>query len=219
MELGKVTKKYMPEDPTIEEAYKLLRTNLLYTPDLKIITVTSTTANEGKTTTSFYLAKSFAEIGKKVVIVDCDLRKGTLRKFFNIQEAVGGLSEYLSKQSDNFIYETDIDNLYVVFSGQYPPNPTEILTSTYFERLMKMLRKVFDIVIVDTTPIGVGADGALAARLSDGVVMVVRNNYISKKRVKKSKIALERHGTKVIGVVFNRIKKHQSDYNEYYYYG
>ena len=64
MELGKVTKKYMPEDPTIEEAYKLLRTNLLYTPDLKIITVTSTTANEGKTTTSFYLAKSFAEIGK-----------------------------------------------------------------------------------------------------------------------------------------------------------
>ena len=212
MKLGKLETRELIDDSAMNESYKTLRTNLLYTSDLKVISLTSTVANEGKTTTAYYLAKSYAELGKKVLLMDCDLRKGSLKKFFTVKTRVSGISEYVSGQSKDFIYQTDVDGLFVVLSGKKPPNPTELLSNSSFEK------EEFDLIIIDTPPMGIGADATIIGRNVDGVLMVVRNNFVSKKSVKKVKDDLVRTGSKVIGVVLNRIEKHQSDYYDYYGY-
>jgi len=218
MKLGKLEVKELVDDSNINESYKTLRTNLLYTSDLKVVSLTSTIANEGKTTTAYYLAKSYVELGKKVLLMDCDLRKGSLKNYFTVKTRVNGISEYISGQSEDFIYETDIDGLYVVLAGKKPPNPTELLSSPVFEEMLKSLKEQFDLIIIDTPPMGIGADATIVGRQADGVLMVVRNNFVSKKSVKKVKDDLVRTGSKVVGVVLNRIDKHQTDYYDYYGY-
>lgn len=218
MKLGKLETRELIDDSAMNESYKTLRTNLLYTSDLKVISLTSTVANEGKTTTAYYLAKSYAELGKKVLLMDCDLRKGSLKKFFTVKTRVSGISEYVSGQSKDFIYQTDVDGLFVVLSGKKPPNPTELLSNSSFEKMLEALKEEFDLIIIDTPPMGIGADATIIGRNVDGVLMVVRNNFVSKKSVKKVKDDLVRTGSKVIGVVLNRIEKHQSDYYDYYGY-
>ena len=217
MKLGKLETRELIDDSAMNESYKTLRTNLLYTSDLKVISLTSTVANEGKTTTAYYLAKSYAELGKKVLLMDCDLRKGSLKKFFTVKTRVSGISEYVSGQSKDFIYQTDVDGLFVVLSGK-KPNPTELLSNSSFEKMLEVLKEEFDLIIIDTPPMGIGADATIIGRNVDGVLMVVRNNFVSKKSVKKVKDDLVRTGSKVIGVVLNRIEKHQSDYYDYYGY-
>ena len=218
MKLGKLETRELIDDSAMNESYKTLRTNLLYTSDLKVISLTSTVANEGKTTTAYYLAKSYAELGKKVLLMDCDLRKGSLKKFFTVKTRVSGMSEYVSGQSKDFIYQTDVDGLFVVLSGEKPPNPTELLSNSSFEKMLEALKEEFDLIIIDTPPMGIGSDATIIGRNVDGVLMVVRNNFVSKKSVKKVKDDLVRTGSKVIGVVLNRIEKHQSDYYDYYGY-
>ena len=218
MKLGKLETRELIDDSAMNESYKTLRTNLLYTSDLKVISLTSTVANEGKTTTAYYLAKSYAELGKKVLLMDCDLRKGSLKKFFTVKTRVSGISEYVSGQSKDFIYQTDVDGLFVVLSVKKPPNPTELLSNSSFEKMLEALKEEFDLIIIDTPPMGIGADATIIGRNVDGVLMVVRNNFVSKKSVKKVKDDLVRTGSKVIGVVLNRIEKHQSDYYDYYGY-
>lgn len=218
MKLGKLETRELIDDSAMNESYKTLRTNLLYTSDLKVISLTSTVANEGKTTTAYYLAKSYAELGKKVLLMDCDLRKGSLKKFFTVKTRVSGISEYVSGQSKDFIYQTDVDGLFVVLSGKKSPNPTELLSNSSFEKMLEALKEEFDLIIIDTPPMGIGADATIIGRNVDGVLMVVRNNFVSKKSVKKVKDDLVRTGSKVIGVVLNRIEKHQSDYYDYYGY-
>lgn len=218
MKLGKLETRELIDDSAMNESYKTLRTNLLYTSDLKVISLTSTVANEGKTTTAYYLAKSYAELGKKVLLMDCDLRKGSLKKFFTVKTRVSGISEYVSGQSKDFIYQTDVDGLFVVLSGKKPPNPTELLSNPSFEKMLEALKEEFDLIIIDAPPMGIGADATIIGRNVDGVLMVVRNNFVSKKSVKKVKDDLVRTGSKVVGVVLNRIEKHQSDYYDYYGY-
>ena len=208
MKLGKLETRELIDDSAMNESYKTLRTNLLYTSDLKVISLTSTVANEG----------SYAELGKKVLLMDCDLRKGSLKKFFTVKTRVSGMSEYVSGQSKDFIYQTDVDGLFVVLSGKKPPNPTELLSNSSFEKMLEALKEEFDLIIIDTPPMGIGADATIIGRNVDGVLMVVRNNFVSKKSVKKVKDDLVRTGSKVIGVVLNRIEKHQSDYYDYYGY-
>ena len=148
--------------------------------------------------------------------MDCDLRKGSLKKFFTVKTRVSGISEYVSGQSKDFIYQTDVDGLFVVLSGKKPPNPTELLSNSSFEKMLEALKEEFDLIIIDTPPMGIGADATIIGRNVDGVLMVVRNNFVSKKSVKKDDLV--RTGSKVIGVVLNRIEKHQSDYYDYYGY-
>ena len=217
MKLGKAEIKIMREDKFLLESFKTLRTNLLYTKDLQVVAITSATPNEGKTTSAYYLAKSYIEIGKKVVLIDCDLRKGSLRKFFSLRVKVKGLSDFLSQQSQDFLYETNEDNLFVVFAGKIPPNPTELLTSHRFEKLVETLREEFDIVIIDTSPMSAGIDASIVGRVADGMVIVIRNNFVKKSTVKRIKKELERNGGRVVGAVLNRIEKHQADYYEYGY--
>lgn len=217
MKLGKAEIKKLHEDKFLLESFKTLRTNLLYTKDLQVIAITSSMPNEGKTTSAFYLAKSFIEIGKKVVLIDCDLRKASLRKFFTVKVKSKGLSDFLSQQSHEFIYETNEENLFVIFAGKIPPNPTELLTSSTFDTLIQTLKEEFDIVIIDTSPISAGIDASIVGRIADGIVLVIRNNFVKKHTCKRVKKELERNGGRVVGAVLNRIEKHQADYYEYGY--
>lgn len=199
------------------EAYKTLRTNLLYTDNLKVIAITSTVEDEGKTVTSFNLANSFAKMGKKVCLIDGDLRRSSLKQYLMVPEKTKGLSEALTGQAKNYIKATNIENLYVILSGKRPPNPTDILSTDQFSEIIKELKDVFDYVIIDTPPMSVAMDASIIGRVSDGVVLVIRNEFAKKKAVRRCKLEMERNGCRIVGAVLNRVKKNQMDYNAYGY--
>lgn len=202
----------------LSESFKSLRTNLLYSDGVQVITVTSALANEGKTMTSYNLAKSFALMSKRVLLMDCDLRKGSLRKYFKIKEHVDGLSEALTNQAEDIVYQTSSMDLDIIFSGKKPPNPTEILSNEKFEQLLAHYKTQYDYIILDTAPMVISMDATITGRLSDGVVLVVRNDYVRKKDIKKVKSQLDRNGSRILGVVLNRVQKNQVDYQGYDYY-
>lgn len=150
MEQGLVEIRYNTMTTASTESFKVLRTNLIYSEGVQVITMTSVLPNEGKTITSFNLAKSFAQINKRVLLIDADLRKGSLKRFFTVRHKVAGLSEALSRQSGQIIEETTIPNLDIVFAGKIPPNPTELLSGEIFENIINRLRNAYDYIIIDT---------------------------------------------------------------------
>ena len=134
-------------DYRCNEAYKTLRTNIqLCGSDMKVIMFTSSTPNEGKSSVSFNLAVSLAESGKKVIFIDADLRKSVLVGRYKINKAIKGLTHFLSGMNkfEEVICTTNVDNLYVVFSGIVPPNPSELLANNSFDALVKALRDTYD---------------------------------------------------------------------------
>ena len=215
--MGTIELKIMEPEFAVAEAINTLRTNILYSSEIKTINITSTLPNEGKSTISLQLARSFAELGKKTVLVDCDLRKSSMINRFHGGRKMEGLSELLTGQSVKIIHNTDIDNLSVIFSGQIPPNPSELLSSQKFAVFIQALKEKYDYIIMDAPPIGSVIDAAITGRNSDGTLMVVRNDFSKKSAVKRAKQQLEQSGCKVLGVILNRVKKHQKDY--YYYSG
>lgn len=199
------------------ESYNTLRTNLLYTEDLKVITITSTLPDEGKTVSAFNLAKSFTEIGKKVLLIDGDLRKSSLKKYLEVKGTVSGLSEILTKQVDDVVNSTNIKNLDVIFSGKTPPNPSELLSSKVFEAFIDKMKDIYDYIIIDTPPVNIAIDSVIIGRVSDGAVIVVRNDFVKRSEIKRAKLELERNNVRIIGVILNRVKKTQLDYKNYVY--
>ena len=138
-------------DYRANEAYKNLRTNIqLCGSDVKVIMLTSTTPGEGKSTVSFNLAVSLAEAGKKVIFIDADLRKSVLVGRYKINTSVKGLTHFLSgiNKFEEVMYATNVENFNVVFSGPVPPNPTELLGNKVFKTLIKVLRDLYDYIII-----------------------------------------------------------------------
>lgn len=197
------------------EAVKTLRTNILYTEDIKAVMLTSTLPSEGKSTIALGLAKSFAALGKNTVLMDCDMRKSYLASRLGITEKIQGVSEYLSKQSMKIVYRTSEPNLSIIFSGSCPPNPSELLSGNRFSGLLETLREAYDYIIIDAPPMGNVVDGAIIGRQTDGTLLVVRNDYVKTKAIRKVKSKIEQSGGKVLGVVLNRVKKGQK--GSYYY--
>lgn len=215
--MGTIEFKAMEPEFAVAEAMNTLRTNIIYSSEIKTINITSTFPNEGKSTVSLQLARSFAELGKKTVLVDCDLRKSSMIQRFHEGRKLDGLSELLTGQSVKVIHSTDIDNLSVICSGQVPPNPSELLSSQKFTVFIQALKEKYDYIIMDAPPIGSVIDAAITGRNADGTLMVVRNDFSKKSAVKRGKQQLEQSGCKLLGVILNRVKKHQKDY--YYYSG
>ena len=171
-------------DYRANEAYKNLRTNIqLCGSDIKVIMLTSTTPGEGKSTVSFNLAVSLAEAGKKVIFIDADLRKSVLVGRYKINTSVKGLTHFLSgiNKFEEVMYATNVENFNVVFSGPVPPNPTELLGNKVFKTLIKVLRDLYDYIIIDTPPIGSVIDSAIVAQECDGVAYVMAANDVSYK--------------------------------------
>lgn len=221
----RVTIDYKELDYRCNEAFKALRTNILFCgDDIKVISLTSCTPNEGKSSVAFNLAKSFSEIDKKVIFIDADLRKSVLMGRYKVGVVKGGLSHYLSGQRklDEVICQSNIDNLDVIFCGSYSPNPAELLEHERFGNMIKRLREEYDYVILDTPPLGSVIDSAIVAKESDGAIIVVEANAISYKFAQNVKEQLTKTGSRILGVILNKVPlENHKYYGKYYakYYG
>ena len=201
------------------ESYKTLRTNMMFcSSDIKTIVITSCHENEGKSTVSSELAKSLAEIGKKTVLIDADLRKSVMLRKRSKDKEILGLSELLSKQCDisQAIYSTQHDNFDVIFSGHFPPNPVELLGSGEFEKLLDELKEDYDYIIVDTPPIGAVIDAAVVASVCDGAIFVISQGMVSIREAQNAKEQLLKSGCKIIGAVINDVEKKQKQFYKRY---
>ena len=204
----------------VSEAYRSIRTSLLYaSPNQKskAYVVTSAGPQEGKTTTATNLAVAFAHSGKKVLLVDSDLRKPRLHKTFDMTSNTGltnCLAGELKLESTTF--KTEIDNLYLLSSGPIPPNPAELLGSPGMEELLDEMRAAFDIVIFDSPPLVAVTDAAVLSVLTDGAIQVVWAGNTSRKVAAHGKEKIEAAGGKLIGVILNNMQLSRSGY--YYYY-
>ena len=209
------------------EAIYQLRTAILYSSkDVKMIAVTSAFENQGKSFISFHLAYSLSQVGKRVLLVDTDMRKSVLQRRMGLDGVKLGLSEYLSGNAEvgQVIYDVGIPNMHVLFSGKLVPNASALLSAKWLENLCAEVRDSYDYVIFDTPPICVVGDAAIVASFCDGALLVIENGVTKKKTLAQMKSEMDKVGANVIGVVQNMVgsKKDSSYYgkgNYGYYYG
>lgn len=219
--MKKLEMKTMDMSRSVVEALNTLRTNLFYMDNTRVIAVTSSLPGEGKSILSFALARSFAAMGKKTLYIDCDMRKSHVRSYYNVkcEEEITGLSEFLSGQTNDLIYSTNIDpdHLHVVLSGKHPPDAAGMLSSQLYSKLLTKLRESYSYIIIDTPPVSAAIDAQIVGHLADGLVYVVKHNYVKQTLAKHCVNQLERSGCHVLGVVMNSIDKDASSYYEGYY--
>ena len=202
-----------------QESFKTLRTNVQFCgQDVRVVAVTSCHENEGKTVISLNLAKSFAELGKRVLVVDADMRKSVIAGRHTSTKRPAGLSEVLSGlvEVSECVYETQIPGLHLMFSGQYPPNPVELLSSPYFTKLLENARESYDYVIVDTPPLGLVIDAAVIAPQCDGAMLVMANHAVRFRQAQDVVTQLEKSGAKILGVVRNNVGPKGNPYGKGY---
>ncbi|HEV0745408.1 TPA: polysaccharide biosynthesis tyrosine autokinase CpsD [Streptococcus pneumoniae] len=205
-----------------EEYYNALCTNIQLSGDkLKVISVTSVNLEEGKTTTSVNIARSFARAGYKTLLIDGDTRNSVMSGFFKSREKITGLTEFLSGTADlsHGLCDTNIENLFVVQSGTVSPNPTALLQSKNFNDMIETLRKYFDYIIVDTAPIGIVIDAAIITQKCDASILVTATGEVNKRDVQKAKQQLEQTGKLFLGVVLNKLDISVDKYGVYGFYG
>ena len=208
------------------EAIKTLRTNIQFCgSNIQAVMFTSSIPDEGKSDTTFSLAQSFGSIGKRVLLIDADIRKSVVASRHGIRGRINGLSQYLSgqKRMDEVIYHTNVEGLDMVLAGPYSPNPAELLEDPLFGALMDEARKRYDYILVDTPPMGNLIDGAIVASRCDGAVLVIESGGVSYRLAQKVKNQLERSGCRLLGAVLSKTGGEGSGryYSRYYkkYYG
>lgn len=207
----------MKDDYGYNESIKTLRTNIQFCgSNIKTVMMTSSMPDEGKSDISMALAQSLAQIGKKTLILDADIRKSILVARYQLDHEVNGLSQYLSGQKtlEEVLYNTSTENLDIIFSGPYSPNPAELLEEDLFEKLLEAAKAYYDYIIVDTPPMANLIDGAIVARHCDGAVIVIESGAISYRLEQKVKGQIEKSGCRILGVVLNKV-----DLSEDKYYG
>ena len=204
----------------VNESFKTLRTNLQFCGnEYRVINITSCDANEGKSTIAMMLSKHLADIDKKVVFVDCDLRKSVVATRFCNARGVKGVTEFLSglATKEEIICSTQYENLDVIMAGPYCSNPVELMMSDKFSNFIKELKAEYDYVIVDTPPLGLVIDSAVVAKNCDGAVMVISVGKIRQKQARITKNQLEKSGCKILGAVLNHSGKRGDNYYKKYY--
>ncbi|WP_312123983.1 CpsD/CapB family tyrosine-protein kinase [Lysinibacillus boronitolerans] len=206
----------------ISEQFRTIRTNITFSmPDkeIKTILVTSATPGEGKSTNAANIGVVFAQEGKRVIIVDADLRKPTMHYTFLLQNA-RGLSNLLTRHftMSEVINSTDIANLFVLTSGPIPPNPAELLASNVMESVIENLKKEFDIIIFDAPPILSVTDAQILSNKCDGTLLIVNSGVAENESVLKAKSNLEASKANILGVILNNYKMPLHQYYEQYYY-
>lgn len=203
------------------EAIKTLRTNLQFSgKNNKAILITSTVPGEGKSDVSFHLAAELGKAGKKVLLIDADIRKSAYISRFQIEESVNGLSQYLSGQVEKleqFLCRTNYENLHMILAGPVAPNPSEMLGDSMFSELIRATRKVYDYVLIDTPPVNSVIDAAVVGQHCDGALLVVCSGDVSYREVQRAQNQLEKSGCKVLGVVLNKVDIHEDRYYRPYY--
>ncbi|WP_462410335.1 CpsD/CapB family tyrosine-protein kinase [Neobacillus sp. Marseille-QA0830] len=209
-----------PKSP-ISEQYRTIRTNIQFSSvdsEMRAIMVTSSGPGEGKSTTASNLAVTFSQLGKKVLLVDADLRKPTVHHTFGVNNLFG-FTNVLTKQKtlEKTILETEEQDLFILTSGPIPPNPAELLSSKSMEQFIEEAKEYFDYIIFDTPPLLAVADPQILANLVDGSILVIYSEKTEVEQAKKGKELLQGAKSKLLGVVLNHREVEKSDY--YYYYG
>ena len=219
-----------PKSP-ISEIFRTLRTNVQFANTkrgLHSLLITSTSPSEGKIWVSANLAVAFAQAGKKVILVDCDMRKGRQFSIFNVSPTPG-LSNYLSGINSNweesspnilsYLKETEVDNLYLITAGNIPPNPSELLVSEQMIQAVEELKNICDLVIFDGTPSNLVTDAVIVSRYVDTTLIVSAYKTTKMDDLEKVKRDIENVGGKIAGVVINKLPMSQKQYYATYYYG
>lgn len=202
------------------ESYRTLRTNIQYSSfdkEYKVIMVTSSEPEEGKSTTAGNLALCLAQGEKKVILVDCDLRKPSLHKKFRVSN-LAGLSDVIIGKEDlvTAIHRYN-KNLVILTSGKIPPNPSEMLSSKAMTALIDKLKENFDYIIIDTPPVQAVTDSQILSTKADGTLLVVKAEKTKKDSVENAIELLKKVNANIIGTVLNGVDNSRNKY--YYYYG
>ncbi len=220
-------------DPKSPEAemFRNLRTNIQFMnadSKKKVMLITSTVPGEGKSYIAANLAAAFAQLDKKVLIIDADMRKGRQHSMFNLKSRPG-ISNYLSGVTDedffkdkdnifNYIQETEVKNLFVITAGNVPPNPSELIVSNRLKIATNSLVAKFDVIIFDAPPALIVTDALLLVRLVDFTILVTSQNETKMENLNKAKAAIENVGGKIAGVVLNKVRVKAKEYERTYYY-
>ncbi|KLO73649.1 CpsD/CapB family tyrosine-protein kinase [Enterococcus cecorum] len=206
---------------SISEQYRTVRTNLQFAvagdQPLRSMAVVSSGPGEGKSTSSANLAVVFAQAGRRVLLVDADMRKATVHKTFGLSNEVG-LSNLVSGQqsASSVIQPSGVDNLSVMTAGPTPPNPAELLNSHRMNVVIEELYQMFDLIVFDLSPVMTVADGLIMASKTDGTVVVIREGVTRKDSIIEAKNRLIQAKARILGVIYNGVE--QMNESSYYYY-
>ena len=202
------------------ESYRSLRTNIQYSSidkQVKTLVVTSSNAGEGKSTVAGNLAYTFFQNGKRVLIIDCDLRKPSLHRKFNVSNEEGLTDVLVGTSKLNNVMKKVDDNLYLLTTGTLPPNPAEIIGSNTMENFLEQCKINFDYIILDTPPVQAVADAQILSTKVDGTIIVVRAGVTKKEDVHDTVNTLKKVNANIIGTVLHAVDSSKNKY--YYYYG
>lgn len=209
----------------LAETIKTVRTNLLFSSvdnKLKTILITSTEPGEGKSFIASNLAVAFAQSGSKVLLVDCDLRKGRQHEIFGLSNKIGLSSLLISDgfvELELYIRKTKIDNLYVIPIGITPPNPLELLSSESFDNFLETVKHEFDLIILDAAPVSKVSDALVLSKDADKTIVVAAFNQTEESDLNETLKSLKNVGAKVAGVVLNKkVISKKTYYGKYYKY-
>ena len=203
------------------EEIKALRTNIQFCGDDKrVIMITSCLPGEGKTEISIDLARSIAEMGKKVILLDLDMRKSVLNTRLKIEGELQGASHFLSGQCQigEAIVTTSMPKFHLMIAGPSVPNPTELLETKRFQAMIESMKTVYDYIIIDCPPLGLVIDAAIIAKQSDGAILVIEAGETKYRLAQDVKGKLERTGVPILGAVLNKVEanKNRGYYSKYY---
>ena len=219
--LDKIISIKKPKSP-ISECYRGIRTSIEFSnldKEMKVINVTSAMQSEGKSTVIANLAVNFANLDKKVLLLEGDLRNPSVHRMFNISN-INGLTDVLlnNKAFADCVHCTEVKNLHILTCGPIPPNPSEILSSNKMKEFITSLKEYYDYIFIDTPPIGIVTDAGIISTYSDGCIFVVGSKQCDIEMAKYAKERLEKVGANIIGAVLNKFEAEGGSYNYYNYY-
>ena len=204
-----------------EEAIRSVRTNIQFSSldkKNKVISITSTKPAEGKSTVIYKLAKSFADNGDKVILLDCDLRSPSISEIAGINDNVG-ITNYLTGKVNiqrAINKDREQSNLDMIFTGPVPPNPAEMLASDTFREFIEDLSKEYDYVFIDTPPVGLFTDASLVSTISDGVIFVIKSSDTKKEDIALAIENLKKVDAHILGAVLTHMPMKEKKYGKYY---
>ncbi len=201
------------KDFYVQEAYKSLRTNVLFSltgeSESQVILVTSSFPSEGKSINSTNLAISLTQLDKKVLLVDCDLRRPKMARLLGLRADVGLSNVLMNPElTSSAILSTREPGLSVMLSGDVPPNPSELLSSARMQKFLDAMKQTFDYIVLDTPPVNVVTDASILSPMVDGVLFVVRAGQSERTAVKRAVEQLRRADAKLMGFVLNGVENY-----------
>lgn len=203
----------------VKETYNAIRTNLLFSQQgekCPIFVITSPTANNGKSINAINMAISLAQMGKRTLLIDADMRNPTIHRMFSIP-VKNGLSEILAGLTDNItVSKTDVENLSVLTAGKIPPNPTELLSSSRMDKLLDFVKAHYDCVFIDTPPVNLVTDSTSFSSKATGYILVIKSVTTDIQEVKVTVSTLQHINANIVGFVLNDVNAKNKRYSLYY---